>query len=193
MKILVVNCFEETRQGNAKFRTFHRLLCGWLADSEHKDAVGSYDMAVRRLNNLHEYVLDWEYDLLDDNGKNITRRFDNLSLIVVIGDMTICPWSLVSSQLTTLLWMAELSKKPTLCLGSGAFAAVYAAAGQGTKFDVLNGPNGESVEKLPRFPRYSKTQGQFPGVWLDNETGDLYSYGTQFNNWTPICNIGIYR
>lgn len=193
MRILIVNCYEESRQGQIKFRAFHRLICGWFAESKSKDAVGNLDVVIRRPNDLHDCVIDWEFDRLDIESIHIARRFDNLSLIIVIGDMSMCPWSMDCAQLVTLLWMAEFSKKPTLCIGSGAFAAIYSAAGHGTKFNVLNGPIGDSVERIPTFPRYSKTLGQHPGVLLENETGDMYTYNSQYNTWAPVCNIGIYR
>jgi hypothetical protein len=164
-----------------------------LDEAPMKSAIGSYDIVVRRLNALYDYVLDWEYDRLDDVGRAICRRFDRLSLIVVVGDMKILPWDFCSTQLITLLWMAEMSKKPTLCCGGGTFAAMYAAAGQGSKFHVVNTPHGDSLEKLANFQRYAKFGGQFPGVWLENETGDLYCYGTQYQAWMPVCNIGMNR
>lgn len=191
MRVLLIDCFEDPK--SKEFKCFSRLLRGWFADSTMRDAVGHIDVVSRRLNNLYDYAIDWEYDMLDENGKKICKRFDCLSLIIVSGDMKITPWHMGSSQLTTVLWMAEMSKKPTLCCGAGAFAAVYSAAGQGTKFNVLNQPNGESLEKLAHFPRYSRAVGQFPGVWFDNETGDIYKYNTQYKTWTPVGNIGIHR
>lgn len=191
MRVLLIDCFEDRKV--KEFQAFCRLLRGWLRDATMHDAVGTIDITTRRMNNLYDFAIDWEYDLLDESGRNICRRFDCLSLIVVAGDMRIYPWHLSNSQLITLLWMAEMSKKPTLCCGAGAFAAVYSAAGQGTKFNLLNQPNGESLEKLPHFPRYSRSIGQFPGVWMDNETGDVYTYNSQFKHWVPVGNVGIYR
>jgi hypothetical protein len=193
MHILLVNCFDGNSVSQKEFTTFQRLFQDWLRTSPLKTGVGSFNVTVRRCNELYDYALDWEYDVLDLNAKNICRRFDCLNLIVVVGDMRIAPWNMNNSQLITLLWMAELCNKPTLCCGSGAFSAVYAAAGQGTKFNVLNQPIGDTIEKLGSFPRYSKQLSQFPGVWLHNETGDLYSYGQQYNVWRPVCNIGIFR
>jgi hypothetical protein len=191
MRVLLIDCYEDHKSKD--FKCFSRLLRGWLADATMCDALGHVDVVTRRLNNLYDYAIDWEYDMLDDNGKNICRRFDCLSLIVVVGDMKIAPWHMSSSQLVTLLWMAEMSKKPTLCCGSGAFSAIYTASGQGTKFNILNQPNGESLEKLSHYPRYSRPVGQFPGVWMDNETGDVYKYNTQYRTWVPTGNVGIYR
>lgn len=191
MRVLLIDCYEDTK--SKEFKAFARLLKGWFQDAAMRAAVGHVDIIPRRLNNLHDYAIDWEFDMLDQNGKNICKRFDCVSLIVVAGDMKITPWHMGSSQLITLLWMAELCKKPTLCCGSGAFAAVYSAAGQGTKFNILNQPHGESVEKLTHFPRYSRAVGQFPGMWMDNETGDLYKFNTQFQTWIPASNMGMHR
>jgi hypothetical protein len=191
MLVLLVDCYGDPKSKDLK--SFARLLRGWFADAAMRNAVGHLDIVTRRLNNLYDYAIDWEYDQLDENGRNICRRFDCLSLIVVVGDMKIAPWHMSSSQLVTLLWMAETSKKPTLCCGAGAFFAVYSAAGQGTKFNILNQPNGESLERLPHYPRYSRPMGQFPGAWMDNETGDVYTYNTYSKQWGPIGNVGIYR
>jgi hypothetical protein len=152
-----------------------------------------YRLIIRKMNDLSDFVCDWEYDILNESSKAIFRSFDKLDLICISGDMKACPWDPVYSQVITLQHMANFCNKPVLSCGSGAYSSIYTAATQGRKFHILNGPDGDSIEKLPTFPRYSKGIGAYPSGWLDNTTGDLYSYDYHANVWRPVCNIGVSR
>jgi hypothetical protein len=66
-------------------------------------------------------------------------------------------------------------------------------ATQGSRFFILNGPEGGLIEQLPQFPYYATIDPPFPGGWLDNQTGDLYCYDENDRSWIPSCNVGLRR
>lgn len=196
MKVLIVNCFEESKKGYEAFNDFSRCIQVCLKDAlqEFPDAdEQSLDIECRKLDCLVDMIVDWEYQVLDDSAKHAAVRFDILDVIVIGGDMSILPWEPRCIQLVQLLKLAEKSGKPVLGCGTGAFASVYAICTGGMTFHLLNGPNGESIDKLSTFGRYGGSSGQFPSAWMDNDTGDLYIYDVSGRVWRPICNIGQYR
>eukprot|EP00602_Paraphysomonas_sp_CaronLab_P004901 CAMPEP_0185026638 /NCGR_PEP_ID=MMETSP1103-20130426/10977_1 /TAXON_ID=36769 /ORGANISM="Paraphysomonas bandaiensis, Strain Caron Lab Isolate" /LENGTH=696 /DNA_ID=CAMNT_0027560287 /DNA_START=242 /DNA_END=2332 /DNA_ORIENTATION=- len=147
----------------------------------------------RRLDNLGDIVLDWEHSVLSPDAQAISIAYDKIDVICVCGDMKILPWDPQCFQLITLIHMSHLLGTPVLTCGSGAYAAVYTVATQGARFQVLNHPTGDSLENLKKFPRYFKGTSAYPCGWLDNETGDMYSYDPSSRHWKAVCNIGIYR
>jgi len=151
------------------------------------------NISVRKPFGLADFVIDYAFEMLDDRAKEVILAFDNLDMIFIGGDMTYMPWDPKCSQVVTLLASARKVNKPVVCCGSGALMMVYSICTGGTKFHVLNGPFGENIDRLPAFGRYSPDTGQYPGAWLNNSNGDLYSYDVHKRVWNPVCNCGIFR
>ena len=193
MKILLVDAFSDSKLGRSEFHEFFGAFNNII--QETKDAIdgGTRDIDVRRLDNLSDIVLDWEHSVLSHNAAQIARNFDKIDLICVCGNMAFLPWSPLCFDLIILIHMAHLLKKPMMTCGSGAYAAVYACATQGARFNILNQPIGDSIEHIKKFPFYYKGTSANPCGWLDNETGDIYSYIAQSRSWKGVCNCGIYR
>ena len=147
----------------------------------------------RRMDCLGDYVIDYAYEVLDKRASDISFLFDHLDLIILGGDMHVMPWEPRFSQVVTLLDNCKKVNKPVICGGVGAFGLIYSACSGGTKFHVLNGPHGDSIDKLPSYPRYGTENGQYPSTFLDNKTGDMYCYEPHRKVWSAYCNIGMYR
>ena len=189
MKILIVNAFDdEIPKSVGHYRIFKELI----EDALKKSRNVKCQFVERRLNHLGDCVVDWEFDSLHDFSRANSMEFDLYDIIFIGGDMRICPWDPIASQVVTLIQMCKFTKKPLFCCGFGAFSAVYTLATKGARFHILNGPNGSEIEKLPSFERYSNGSGAYPSGWLDNETGDIYTYQPKLGVWQPTCNIGIY-
>lgn len=107
--------------------------------------------------------------------------------------MKTVPWDPLYTQVIVLLQMANLCEKAVLGCGSGAFAGIYHVSTQGARFNMLNGPNGDSLDKLYTYPRYSVGTPTYPSGWMDNSNGDVYSYDRRSSQWRPICNICVHR
>lgn len=115
-------------------------------------------------------------------------------MIFIAGDMKILPWEPIATQLVTLIHMANRTMKPVFSCGSGAFASIYATCTRGNRFYILNGPMGDSIEELCKFPHFSPGNGAaYPSGWLDSDTGDIYSYDINTRSWLPTCNLGMFR
>lgn len=189
MYILIVNGFEDSTKGTHDYCMFRDLVVGTLREAQVLDCF----YLERRLNRLGDLVVDWEFDSLNDVSRENCKHFDKIDFVFISGDMKICPWEPLATQVVTLIHMCKFMDKPLFCSGFGAFSAIYTLATKGARFHLLNGPDGEEIEHLAAFPRYSIGSGAFPSGWFDNETGDLYTYNRKSNMWDPVCNLGIYR
>lgn len=191
MLILVVNSVTEDAKGEAIYRIFLKLLKKLFASSAGS-FQDDYHYMERRCNELGDIVVDWEYDHLDKKAQENSIRFDRVDVVVVYGDLSTLPWEPSASQVVTLIHMAKYMNKPYLGIGFGALTAIYTFATKGARFNVLNGPYGQSIEDLPSFPHYSISTGAVPSGWLDRETGDIYTYDRTAKEWRPTCNVGIH-
>jgi hypothetical protein len=191
MLILIVDGFDTSAKGRGQYSLFRNLVAKTFRS--HDVPVSDSIYLERAVNKLGDVVVYWEHDNLNDNARTYCKNFDKVDFVFIAGDMHICPWEPVATQVVTLIHMCKFTKKPLFCCGFGAYASIYTLAAKGARFHVLNGPDGEEIEHLPHFPRYSIGTGAYPSGWLDNETGDLYTYNKKSMTWDPVCNIGIYR
>ncbi len=189
MKILIVNAYEEENRGIESYGIYRELIISVFT----KCRIVGIEYVERRLDNLSEFILDWEHDNLDDSSQIYAKNFDKFDFVFIGGDMKICPWEPIATQVVTLIHMCKRSKKPLFANGFGAFSVVYSLATKGARFHILNGPEGETIERLPTFPRYSIGNGAYPSGWLDNETGDIYTFNSGSRSWQPVCNIGVFH
>jgi hypothetical protein len=153
----------------------------------------SPEIIVKRTNELYDYIVDWEYSILVPTARTQTILFDKIDIIYLAGDTKIMPWEPSCFDLIILLHIFHLMNKPVLSLGGGAFAAIYASATQGVRFHMINGKIGGSLEQLPYQTTYFKGSNAVRCGWLENETGDVYSFDRSSTSWVPTFNTGIYR
>ncbi len=139
------------------------------------------------------FILSWESDIVNDLVRHVCKNFDRLDMIFIASDSKTPPWDRSFFQLVTLLYMINLTSKPSFVCGMSALTYLYATATHGTRFNILNGPNGGYTKSLPNFPYYSPFSGMFPGGWFDGETGDIYVFDATALLWRPVCNVGFYH
>ena len=84
----------------------------------------------RNVNELEEFVLDWENELMVERAKSKAKKFDKLDLVIVAGDSNFLPWDEKAHALTVLLHMCNFVQKPVFCTGGGAFHGIYSLATQ---------------------------------------------------------------
>jgi hypothetical protein len=183
VQILVVNAYGAGSKG-ASYQLTLRVL-GRL--------VKGGSLIERGSNDLADFVLDWENEVIDETSKSIVKHFDKLEMVFIVGDSSLLPWDPQCHQLVTLIHMCHFVRKPVLAMGSGAFHCFYALCTKGARYDFINGPLGDRLERLPLCTRYAIGSAAFPSAWLDSETGDAYSYDPTRNSWKPVCNVGINR
>lgn len=191
MKILVVDCYEDTKKGRSLFNGFYRTLEQCVRGTG--PLTNDVEMQVRKGNQIQDFVVDWEHEAVDEAARKKTLLFDSIDIFCIGGDMIDCPWHPRNMLVVTLIHMANEMKKPVLSVGGGAFTSIYSTATNGSRFYVLNDPLGDTIDKLAAFPRYVQGTKAYPGGWLDNETGDIYCYDDKHNLWVPSCNIGMFR
>jgi len=190
-QILVVNGYSDTRQGQEGFARFLGLVHSVCA----LKSLGT-EIHVKRLHELHAYVLDWEHEVLVEAHKDTARRFDKLECVFVCGDgKELVPWETRCFPLVTLLHMCNYTHKPCVCISAAVFVCAFALASRGKQMYLLNGPVGEMLERLPYCNKYAVTHTPHSHkcVWLDHETGDVYEYQPHIKAWVPIMNTGFSR
>lgn len=186
-RILIVDCFTIEPRGKS-FDNFFQSVSQAL----EKGNVYNPTLIKREWNDLTDYVVDWEHDRLHERCKACSKLFDTLDIIFIGGDVGFLPWDLSNCQVISLINMANKTNKPFFCGGSSALCAIFANSTQGRRYYVINGPEGGQVKELPNFPRYSLGLGVLGSGYLDNETGDLYSYDSKSKLWVPSCNVGLH-
>jgi len=191
MKILVVDCYEEGKKGRRGYNSFHRTLVASL--NESGPLTSDVEIVHRNLRDVGDHTLEWETEKLDEEARRRCGLFDSIDIVCIGGDMQICPWHPLYMKVVTLIFMCDFLHKPLLGVGSGAYAGVYSIATRGARFHMLNEPYGEPYEKLGAFPRYSIGTRAFASGWLNNETGDVYTFHEANKLWKPVCNIGMFR
>ena len=183
---LIINAYEQHNgKGLEMYDSFKKLLISLLGNSSI--------LIEKFAEDLSEYVFDWEYDVLNEQSKTIAKRFDKVDIVFLIGDCKTLPWDTKVNDLTLFLHMCYFVKKPVVALGSGAFHCLYTLCTKGARFNILNGPYGNTLDRLPAYISYSIGSENHPSGWLDNETGDIYCYDIRRQSWAPRCCVGINR
>jgi hypothetical protein len=189
MLILLIQAFDTDKKGGLRAKTNMKNL---FESIFHKHGELDVRFMERSYDQLGDLVVDWEHDQLHHTAEDHCLKFDHLDMIIIDGDLQVLPWEPQAMQLVSLVHMAKFTNKPVLGIGFGAFATVYSLATKGARFNILNGPGGEIIDKLSRFQRYSVGTGAFPSGWLDKETGDVYTFHKKDMAWHPVCNLGIH-
>jgi hypothetical protein len=174
MQVLIIDNFNDTLNGINVFSKYKKLIKLLMKEScSNTQITGKSNFIIRKSNQLKDLICDWENILLDEHTKKICRHFDRIDIIFIGGDFKFLPWDPNISQLVTLINMCNQTLKPVFSAGSGAFTSIYATSTSGLRFDILNGPCGNSgVSKLPMFPKYGEgLKNENPCGWLENETG----------------------
>lgn len=184
MQVLVVN-------GYGSHKSLFQFSFNLIKECFYNADIPDNNYIVRDPSQLHDVIVDWEYDQLDGKYEEMCLIFDKIDLIIILGEMEVLPWDLNSNQLIVLIKMAKQTKKPLIGLGFGAFSIIYSLSTKGRRLNFLNGPFGDNISKLSKFPSYGPNSGVLISVWYDQDTGDVYTYDPLNSHWKPICNIGI--
>lgn len=185
LHVLVVSSYDETSSSSRGNKAFHDLV---------RSLVGPNARIVKRkLDELGDYIISFEYDILTEASKSIARRFDKVDLVFLSGDVREMPWSPRAAQLVTFLRMCNVCKKAVLSCGAMALHSVFNLATQGRRLHLLNPPHGDALARLAAFPRYAASTRKHLCGWLDNDTGDVYEYDAAVCMWRPLVNVGFYR
>ena len=135
MKVLLVDCYDTGKAGRVAFNVLNRALDSIIQSSG--PLTSDIEVIIEKVNEVGEYTVDWEGEKLDSSSRQRSIRFDTLDIIVIGGDMKLCPWHPRYMKVVTLLHMAKTVKKPVLAVGAGAFAAIYSIATQGAHHILL--------------------------------------------------------
>ncbi len=75
--------------------------------------------------------------------------------------------------------------------GFAFYMLIYYCATNFGQFNIVNGNGwGSKLEQINKFPTMGLPGG---ACFLDNETGDIYSYNADTNHWMPSANTGLHN
>ena len=133
-------------------------------------------------------------DKFDD--QTSIKRFDQIDFIVADVPANILPWQEKMLQLTQLFKQCKYTEKPILLMGSGIAQLVYYCSTESAKYYVINGQElGGSLTKIKTAvePELLKQLKMNLHVYLDNLSGDIFSFDLKKKAWIPIGNVGFHE
>lgn len=200
MRILIIDGSDKTALTYVlSFENLNRIITTAVSkccvDLSAKSVINP-EFIYRRFDDLDDFLFDWEAKYFDSITREKTRAFDSLDIIIVNSDVVksnSLPWSSSSQQLKKLLFLSDICSKYVLTCGGATLTSLLAIAVGADHVEILNKPMGNSLKDLPSFSVYKHEKNVLTGCWLDNETGDLYSYNSSGKSWMPVCNVGCHR
>ena len=112
VQVLIVNAYSSSKYIQNQLA---------LVELVRKELGKESHIIERKIDELDDYVLDWEHEILEESRRVIAKRFDKLEMIILAGDESLKPWDPQARQLVVLMHMCNFVKKPILACGAGAF------------------------------------------------------------------------
>jgi hypothetical protein len=189
MKILIVNGYSKTEHGKAQFAEFEALIKQIFKDQ--RDFVDTEtEFVIRTKDNLDDFLFE-----LDSSYVKVSaaKYFDHVDMVFIEGDANLLPWSPSAAKMLILLRMCLKTKKLLFASSFAMQALVFLSA---TNFErniiIVNGNGkGGSIAELMNLD-LDLAALRHHELFLDNVTGDLYSYNYDANEWVPKANIGLH-
>ena len=82
VQVLIVNAM-----ASPKSHTIYAVFMELVRKALKRDT----DIIERTVTDIADFVIDWEYEVLEERSKSIMKHFDKLELLFVIGDRDPCP------------------------------------------------------------------------------------------------------
>lgn len=127
--------------------------------------------------------------------ENSAKRFDYLDFVIVDVPGTVLPWMQKSLPLTKLFYQCKITNKPLFCAGAGMAQIAYFCAMESKTLSIINGlEKGGSMKNIKSFvkPDVLDKLTQNYHCYMDNLSGDVFSYNKDKCEWFPLGNTGLH-
>jgi len=186
MKIIIVNGYSSTAAGNDMFKRFVVIV------KKAFECIRTYGMEEASFVILDRKNID-TYIYMDNKKRDNTearRLFDSTDIILMDGDANLLPWTKPAAKFSIFFKQCKQCNKALFAAGFAFYMLIYYCATNFSPIKILNGNGwGSKLEELHKFP----TEGLPSGAgFLDNETGDIYTYNNNNNSWVPSANTGLH-
>ena len=153
--------------------------------------IGEPEIILRDRLTIDDYLFEAhsKYSKLDAQ-----KMFDCLDFIFIDGDPNLLPWMRQCEKFALLFRMCKITNKCLFSAGIGLMLLVYWCATNFASLKVINGGGkGSNLNeihqlKLRKIQNLAKDE-----VFLDNATGDYYTFRKDTEVWTPLGNTGIHN
>ena len=186
MKVLIINGYSGTEAGNDAFKKFVAII---KKAFEYLRSCGmdepTYVILTRKTIDSYIYVKNAK-GRNDEPG----RLFDSADFVLMDGDANLLPWTKPASRLGQLFKQTKRCDKALFAAGFAFYMLVYYCATNYAQVNIVNGNGwGSKLEEIYNYPTVGLPTG---ANFLDNETGDIYDYNNDTNNWVPSANTGLH-
>ncbi|CAG9318747.1 unnamed protein product [Blepharisma stoltei] len=190
MRVLIVNAFPETDEGNRGFSDFEKSVKESFSHQKFIP-ISHIEFATVDINTIDSYLYELNTKYLSPEAQ---KTFDHIDFVFLDGDLNLLPWYQKCKKFLILMRMCKRTKKVLFAAGCGMEILVFLCA---TKFHinrVINGQGkGSKVEDFQRIDKAVLANLKLGDAFLDNVTGDLYAYDFAANEFLPFSNIGLHH
>jgi hypothetical protein len=119
--------------------------------------------------------------------------FDCLDFIFIDGDPNLLPWLNKCEKFALLFKMCKATNKCFFAAGIGLQMLVYYCATHFADLKIINGGGrGSNLKDIHTLdPAWVQNLSKNK-VFLDNATGDYYTFRKDLNVWAPVGNAGLH-
>ena len=189
MKILIINGFKPGIGGDCKFKSFVKIIKN--AFKKHKSKCSSsLEFITRGIKDIDDFL----YEAYSKYGTEESQKlFDSIDFVFIDGESFILPWVEKYYKFSLLFKMCKLTNKWLFASGFGISMQIYYCATNFEDIKVINGNSkGSMLEDIHKFDYTDIRNLARNEVFLDNATGDYYTYKKDLDLWVPIGNIGLH-
>eukprot|EP00002_Diphylleia_rotans_P013028 TRINITY_DN2537_c0_g2_i4.p1 TRINITY_DN2537_c0_g2~~TRINITY_DN2537_c0_g2_i4.p1 ORF type:complete len:750 (-),score=103.34 TRINITY_DN2537_c0_g2_i4:441-2690(-) len=185
MRVLIIHAFGKTTN-EAKRRD---RFVSYVKEGFQQRCSTEVTYEIRDYQHIDDYIY-----VLDDErfDKSCLLQFDRLDFVFVDGSSKLHPWSPAAQKLCILLRMCYETGKCVYCVGFGALVLAYTVACSGEIYPIVNG-HGRGDHLLDPERLKPPARGQEGACYLDNATGDIFSYSTIEGKWISVANCGMHK
>eukprot|EP00826_Nyctotherus_ovalis_P047926 TRINITY_DN5590_c0_g4_i1.p1 TRINITY_DN5590_c0_g4~~TRINITY_DN5590_c0_g4_i1.p1 ORF type:complete len:320 (+),score=91.44 TRINITY_DN5590_c0_g4_i1:156-1115(+) len=178
MKIIIVNGYSSTEA----FKRFVAVV------KKAFDCLRTYGMdepsfVILDRRNIDSYIY---LESQKRDGTEAARLFDSVDIVLMDGDANLLPWSKPAAKLALFFRQCKQCNKALFAAGFAFYMLIYYCA---TNFAPVKIVNGSKLEEINKYPTENLPA---CAAFLDNETGDMYTYNSNTNSWIPSANAGLH-
>ncbi|CAD8200721.1 unnamed protein product [Paramecium octaurelia] len=188
MKILIVNGYGKCIKGFRSSEHYKQIIKEVLTGKKEMiDTELEFFFADRDSIDDFLYEIDSSFVRVECG-----KMFDSIDLIFFEGDANLRPWSPNAYKYLILLRMCMRSNKILFASSFAMQGLVFLIASNvECQFSVINGLNGGQLGDLSKIKK-SLTEIRMNDFFLDNVTGDLYSFNYDTGEWVSKGNAGLH-
>lgn len=190
MKVLIVNAFNKSPQGDKSFKYFVASIKKAF-DNQKYFAKDGITYTCVDFETIDEFLFEPSSGFVDSQAE---KKFDYLDFVFVDGEANLLPWLPRARKFFILMKMCKRTKKVLFAAGCGMLMQIYLNACRYQVARVINNNGkGTNLEKIHKLSKNELANIQHGEVFLDSGTGDIYCYDNLTSEFCPVANVGFHH